>query len=83
MIPVKKNILFKPFVGDEKSEGGLFVPEIFRKPSNKGVVVEVGGSVTTVKKGDVGFRVKDWGQEVSINGELHFLMDESAIIAKQ
>jgi len=36
-----------------------------------------------LKEGQTGFRVQDWGQEVLIDGELHFLMEQSAIIAAQ
>lgn len=83
MIPIRTNILFKPAPSDEKSEGGLYVPDSFKQPSNKGTVVSVGSLCKKLKAGQVGFRVKSWGQEVLINDELHFLMDESAIIAVQ
>lgn len=85
MIPVKENILIKPFAGDEISEGGIFVPLTVRKPSNKGIVIAVGsGSAKKpmqFKEGDRVFRVKDWGQEVLVNGELHYLMNQDAILA--
>lgn len=83
MKPVNKKILFKPFKGSETTEGGLLVPESFRKLSNKGLIVEVGEQATKVKKGDIGFRVKDWGEEFIIDGEKHFLMEETAILALQ
>ena len=83
MNPLNKNILFKPFKGSEKTEGGLIVPDSVRKLSSKGIIVEVGNRVTKMKKGDVGFRVKDWGEPIEINGELHYLMNEDAIIALQ
>lgn len=81
MKPNLTNVLFKPFMGSDKTEGGLFIPESVRKLSNKGEIVEVGNRVTKVKKGDIGWRVKDWGEEFIINGEKHYLMDESAILA--
>jgi chaperonin GroES len=81
MKPVNKKILFKPFKGSETTEGGLFVPDSVRKLSNKGEIVEVGERVTKVKKGDVGFRVKDWGEEIIIDGEKHFIMEQDAILA--
>ncbi len=81
MKPVNKKILFKPFKGDGKTESGLFIPDSLIKPSNKGEIVEVGERVTKVKKGDVGFRVQGWGEEFIINGEKHYIMEESAILA--
>lgn len=86
MKPHLKNILFKPFEGSEITEGGLIVPESVRKLSNKGEIVEIGNKVTKVKKGDIGFKVKSdgsesWCMELIINGHIHFLLDEDAILA--
>ena len=78
---INKKILFKPFKGSETTEGGIFVPDSVRKLSNKGEIVEVGERVTKVKKGDIGWRVKNWGEELIIGGEKHFLMEEGAILA--
>jgi len=36
-----------------------------------------------LKEGTVAYRVKDWGNEVEIDGQLHFIMDEQAIIATE
>ncbi len=82
MKPIKKKILFKPFIGSNTTEGGLLIPDSARKLSNNGVVIEVGDGVTKVKSGDICFRVKDWGEEFIINGEKHYLMEEDAILAK-
>jgi len=81
MKPINRKILFKPFKGSEITAGGLFIPETARKLSNKGEIIEIGEQVTKVKKGDIGYRVKDWGEEVIINEEQHYLMEESAILA--
>ena len=83
MKPINKKILFKPFKRSETTEGGLLVPEAFRKLSNKGEIVEIGERVTKVKKGDVGWRVKDWGEEFIINGEKYYIMEQDAILALQ
>lgn len=85
MTPVGQNILIKPFAGDEISEGGIFVPISVRKPSNKGIVISVGNGSgkkpMQFKEGDRVYRVKDWGQEVLVNGELHYLMTQDSILA--
>lgn len=87
MKPVRNNILVKPFPSDEISEGGIIVAESCKQVSNKVRVVAVGTGTEkkpmNLKPGDVGFRVKDWGEPVEIDGELHFLMDSSAIISLQ
>lgn len=85
MKPIGNNILVKPFEGDEISEGGIFVPLSVRKPSNKGVVIATGNGTPKkpmqFKEGDKVFRVKDWGQEVLVNDERHFIMHQDAILA--
>lgn len=83
MKPVGKNILVKPYPPSEVTQGGLIVPDTVKKPSNKVLITEVGNAVTKVKRGQSGFRVRDWGQEVLINDELHFIMNEAAVIALQ
>lgn len=85
MKPLRNQILFKPLPSDEVSEFGIIVPESARAISNKGVIVEVGDGTSKrpmrLNKGDIGLRVKDWGTQIDLDGEIHFLMDESAIIA--
>lgn len=87
MIPIRSQILVKPFPSDEISEGGIFVPESARRVSNKVRVVKVGVGTKDrpmkLKEGDVGYRVQDWGTELEINGELHFLLDQDAILATE
>lgn len=87
MKPIKENILVKPFESDDVSDGGILVPGSFKKPSNKVLVVEVGQGTKkkpmNLKPGDIGYRVKDWGLEVLISGELHYIMNQDAIIAIQ
>lgn len=81
MIAYGKNVIVKPYPASEFSDSGLIVPDSVKKPSNKVLVTSIGGKVTTLKEGQTGFRVKSWGQEVLINGELHFIMNEAAVIA--
>ena len=63
------------------TEGGLLIPETARKISNKVRIVEVGNKVTKVKKGDVAFRVVDWGTEVIEDNVRYYLMDANSILA--
>jgi len=85
MKPIRNFVLVKPFPPDEISEGGIFVPESARQESNKVHIVAVGDGTPArpmnLKAGQTGFRVKDWGTPVEIDGEAYYLMDNSAIIA--
>lgn len=83
--PIKDNILVKPFEADNISDGGIIVPDSAKKISNKVRVVAVGNGTAAkpmkLKQGMVGYRTKDWGTEIIIDGELHFLMNQDAILA--
>jgi chaperonin GroES len=85
MKPIGTNVLVKPFPSPEYSEGGLLVPDSCKKDNNKVTIVAVGNGTKDRpmmrKVGDVGFRVKNWGQELIIGEEKYFLMDQSAILA--
>mgnify|MGYP000993962647 CR=1 FL=1 len=85
MIPILNNVLVKPYPSPEITESGFYVPENAREVNNKVLVVEVGKGTDKkpmlFKKGVTAFRVKDWGTEIVINNEKHFLMDQGALLA--
>lgn len=88
MKPIKDKVLVKPIKGSSVSEGGIVVPETAMKPSNKVLIVEVGQGTSAkpmkLKKGQVGYRVKDYSMlDVHIEGELHYLLTQDSIIAVQ
>jgi co-chaperonin GroES (HSP10) len=83
--PIGNNILFKPFPGDEITQGGIIVPDNARGESDKGIIVRVGGGTHNrpmkLKSNTVGFRVHDWGEPIEENGERYYLMEDKAILA--
>lgn len=85
MIPIGNNVLVKPYPSEEITESGFFVPETAREINNKVFVVKVGnGTVNkpmTLSEGVTAYRVLNWGQEIMVYGELHFLMDKAALLA--
>ena len=87
MKPIRNNVLVKPFPSDEISSGGIYVPESARKISNKMEVVEVGTGTKDrpmeFRKGQTVYRVKDWGDEIIIEGQVHFLIKDDALIATE
>lgn len=78
-------ILVKPFKGDEVSAGGIIVPESCREESNKVLIVKTSSGTKNnpmkLKEGDIGFRVKEWGEKIIINNESYYLMTQDSIIA--
>jgi chaperonin GroES len=85
--PIKENVLIKPFPSDEQTAGGLIIPESCRGISNKATVIAAGNGTKEkpmqFNPGDVVFRVKDCGDEIIIDGEKHFLVKQSWLIARE
>lgn len=83
--PIRNQVLVKAFKEDEVSAGGIIVPESLRKYGCRVEIIDVGSGTKNrpmkLKKGEIGFRVKDWGVPVEDNGELYYLMDDKAILA--
>jgi co-chaperonin GroES (HSP10) len=86
IIPIRDNVVVKPFPSDEASSGGIIVSEAHRAISQKVRVIATGMGTKKYpmnwKNGDVAFRVKDSGDEIVINGERHFIVKGSWLIAQ-
>lgn len=85
--PIGENILVKPFESDNISAGGILIPDSMKRPSNKVKIVAVGGGTLQrpmrFKGGEIAYRVQNWGEPLIIDGELHYLLNQSAIIATE
>lgn len=85
MKPIRDFVLVKPFMADEITEGGLFIPEGFRERSSKAKVIAVGRGTSKIKmeakKDDCIFHIKGAGEPVVVNNELHFLIRHNDILA--
>ena len=81
MKPLRNLILVKPCAPDEQTEGGLYIPESVRTRNNMAVIVEPGNKCQEAKKGDTVCHIKDVGEEIIIDGEQHFIIRESDILA--
>lgn len=88
--PLRDKVVVKPSEGDEKTAGGIFLPDSAKKKPQEGKVVAVGngrvlddGSVKplSVKVGDVVVYSKYGGTEVTIEGEELVILDEDQIYA--
>lgn len=81
VVPLKERILVKPKVGEEKTAGGIYLPENAQEKTNEGEVIEVGENCP-VKKGDRILFETFAGNEVKINGVKHLILNAKDIIAK-
>jgi chaperonin GroES len=88
--PLKDRIVVKRLEGEEKTKGGIIIPDAAKEKPQEGRVVSVGsGRVTDngqvvapeVKVGDKILFGKYSGQEIKIDGEEHLLLREDDILA--
>jgi chaperonin GroES len=88
--PLKDRIVIKRLEGEEKTKGGIIIPDAAKEKPQEGRVIAVGsGRVTDsgeivaleVKVGDKILFGKYSGTEIKIDGEEHLLMREDDILA--
>ena len=88
--PLSDRVLVKPLEAEDKSKGGIIIPDTAKEKPMQGSIIAVGngklaenGSVTPlqVKVGDMVLYGKYAGTEISIDGEDYLIMRESDIFA--
>lgn len=86
--PLGDRVVVKPLPAEEKTAGGLFIPDTAKEKPQQGTVVAVGaGRVEngtkidmTVKAGDTVLYGKYAGTEISLDGDDVLIMRESDIL---
>lgn len=90
LTPLNDRVLVKRLESEEKTVGGLYIPDTAKEKPSKGEVVAVGpgkaaddGKVIpmTVKAGDSVLFSKYAGTEIQIDGVEHLVMREDDILA--
>ena len=88
--PLNDRVLVKRLESEEKTAGGLYIPDTAKEKPSKGEVVAVGPGKTaddgkvmamTVKAGDQVLFNKYAGTEVKLDGVEHLVMREDDILA--
>jgi len=88
--PLHDRILVKRIDEEEKTSGGIIIPDTAKEKPQEGRVVAVGngkvaedGSVSPldVKKGDKILFSKYSGSEVNLDGDEHLIMREDDVLA--
>ncbi len=84
MKPINDRVVVKPASAEEKTKGGIIIPDTAKEKPQRGEVVAVGpgkeGKALTVKKGDIVLYGKYSGQEMSYEGEDFLIMREDDIL---
>jgi len=89
--PLDDRIVVEPLEAEEKTRGGIVLPDTAKEKPQKGKVISVGpGRVTdegkriapSVKKGDTVVYAKYGGMEIEIDGTEYMILRESDVLAK-
>jgi chaperonin GroES len=83
--PLADRVLVQPNAAEEKTAGGIIIPDTAKEKPQKGKVVAVGSGKKdepmTVKVGDSVLYGKYSGTEITIEGQDYLIMRESDIFA--
>ncbi len=84
MKPINDRVVVKPAPAEEKTKGGIIIPDTAKEKPQRGEVIAVGpgkeGKALTVKAGDIVLYGKYAGQELSHNGHDYLIMREDDIL---
>ncbi len=84
MKPIADRVIIKPAPADEKTKGGIIIPDTAKEKPQRGEVVAVGpgkdGNLMTVAPGDIVLYGKYSGQEVTLEGQDYLIMREEEIL---
>jgi chaperonin GroES len=83
--PLHDRVIVKPAAAEEKTAGGIIIPDTAKEKPQRGVVIAAGpgkkDEPVTVKEGDTVLYGKYAGTEISIEGQDYLIMRESDILA--
>ncbi len=84
MKPINDRVVVKPAAAEEKTTGGIIIPDTAKEKPQRGEVIAVGpgkdGNKMTVKKGDSILYGKYAGQEINWEGVDYLIMREDDIL---
>jgi len=88
--PLGEKVLIKRLEAEQKTKGGIVLPDTAKEKPQKGTVLAVGDgkllkdgkrAAPQVKKGDQVLFTSYAGTEIKLDGDEYMLMDESDILA--
>ena len=83
--PLADRVIIEPAAAEEKTAGGIIIPDTAKEKPQKGTVVAVGPGTkdnpVTVKTGDTVLYGKYSGTEISYEDNDYLIMRESDIVA--
>ena len=84
--PLGERVLLEPAKKEEKTKGGLYIPEEAKKEKKEGTVLGAGtfkdGKALPLKKGDHVIYGGYSNEEIEVDGKKYLLVDYKDVIAK-
>ncbi len=84
MKPINDRVVVKPAPAEEKTKGGIIIPDTAKEKPQRGEIIAVGpgkdGVAMTVAKGDIVLYGKYAGQELHYEGNDYLIMREDDIL---
>jgi chaperonin GroES len=84
MKPINDRVVIKPAKAEEKTKGGIIIPDTAKEKPQRGEVIAVGpgkdGNLMTVQVGDTVLYGKYSGQEMHYEGDDYLIMREDDIL---
>jgi len=90
LVPLEDRVIVKRLEAEDKTKGGIILPDTAKEKPQKGKIVAVGSGKMledgkkqpmSVKKGDKVIFASYAGTDVQIDGEEHLIMKEEDILA--
>ncbi|MFN4080485.1 MAG: co-chaperone GroES [Saprospiraceae bacterium] len=84
MKPIADRVIIKPAPAEEKTKGGIIIPDTAKEKPQRGEIVAVGpgkdGNLMTVQVGDIVLYGKYSGQEIHHEGVDYLIMREDEVL---
>ena len=84
MKPIADRVIIKPSPAEDKTKGGLIIPDTAKEKPQRGEIVADGpgkdGNLMTVSVGDIVLYGKYSGQEINFEGQDYLIMREDDIL---
>lgn len=83
--PIGKRVLIQPVKEEERTKGGIYIPESAKEKKKQGIVVEVGTieeKEFPIKKGDVILYAGYSSEELEMDGKKYLILESKDVIAK-
>jgi chaperonin GroES len=84
MRPINDRVVVKPATAEEKTKGGIIIPDTAKEKPLRGEIIAVGpgkeGNAMNVAVGDIVLFGKYAGQELDYRGETYLIMREDDVL---